>query len=709
MMPLFSLCGVALASSWWVPDDGTLQEVLTLTEDGDDVTIAADWRSADSEVLDVLDDVTITGDSSAPASLPPMNVDGVTVSISNALFPWVAEQDAYYYDDGDEPVGLRVYAADLTLDHVAVSGTEGIAIYAEDSDVRAVDCDFSDHVNYAGIFHVVTYDTHTLTLTGGTLQDNDVAGMGSWSPYYGVANVVVDGTTFTNNGSDLGNGVWLVSAVAAFTDTTFEDTVWDIDTTAIYAENSALVLDGVTFTNIRGGPSTDVISVLGSLASLDARDVTLTWPGVTSDLYTAIYAYDAIATTIDGLRIDGALTQTAPVLLISDTANLNDVVIMNSAGLDAGAVSYSLTAGLTLQRARFCSNTGTASDAAGAVYGIGDATVTGSIFGDNYGEGGIFHLKRGMVAVTNVDFVSNKSAAGSVYSGSTLAYWALQNTIFVREELAISSSALRGLTASYNLWFGNVDDGIGSISSDDVVDDPMFDPGFDPSDCDTYPELLAGSPAIDAGYGGPDPDGSVWDMGAMSGATPLTAPPVDDDSDGYVSAAEGGDDCDDDDATIHPAAPEIPYDGVDQDCSGSDLVDVDGDGYTAVEVGGTDCDDTDALVGPCDSGDTGPDDTGVDDTGPNDTGPSRDRDGDGYTAAWAGGDDCNDGDAEIHPNAWDDPETATDEDCDGANATLSVGGACGCGSTRLAGSGVGSVAVVALGGLLFAARRRTWP
>jgi hypothetical protein len=57
-------------------------------------------------------------------------------------------------------------------------------------------------------------------------------------------------------------------------------------------------------------------------------------------------------------------------------------------------------------------------------------------------------------------------------------------------------------------------------------------------------------------------------------------------------------DCDDGDPAVHPGAEEIPYDGVDNDCQGGDLVDVDGDGHAAVEAGGEDCDDADPAVHP---------------------------------------------------------------------------------------------------------------
>ncbi len=43
---------------------------------------------------------------------------------------------------------------------------------------------------------------------------------------------------------------------------------------------------------------------------------------------------------------------------------------------------------------------------------------------------------------------------------------------------------------------------------------------------------------------------------------------------------------------------EVPYDGVDQDCDGQDLRDVDGDGFESTSAEGDDCDDTDASINP---------------------------------------------------------------------------------------------------------------
>ena len=76
----------------------------------------------------------------------------------------------------------------------------------------------------------------------------------------------------------------------------------------------------------------------------------------------------------------------------------------------------------------------------------------------------------------------------------------------------------------------------------------------------------------------------------------------DSDSDGFTTC-EG--DCNDFDSAINPAATEIWYDGIDQNCDGANDFDQDGDTDDGLLFGGTDCNDTDITLNGLDLDDDG--------------------------------------------------------------------------------------------------------
>jgi len=132
----------------------------------------------------------------------------------------------------------------------------------------------------------------------------------------------------------------------------------------------------------------------------------------------------------------------------------------------------------------------------------------------------------------------------------------------------------------------------------------------------------------------------------------------DDDGDGY-NETEG--DCDDDNVHVYPGATEIG-DGVDNDCDGQvdegmDTSDDDGDGYSEAD-GDCDDDDRDVYPGAEEVGDHVDNDCdGLVDEGTD----FYDDDGDGFTEADG---DCDDDDASTYPNAIDVAD-GVDNDCDG--------------------------------------------
>ena len=153
------------------------------------------------------------------------------------------------------------------------------------------------------------------------------------------------------------------------------------------------------------------------------------------------------------------------------------------------------------------------------------------------------------------------------------------------------------------------------------------------------------------------------DLGTPGDPNPTCCP--DADGDGFADHACGGDDCDDADAAVHPAAREICDGGIDNDCTELTVEDEDGDGdgYTICDG---DCDDADATRNPgeaeaCDGFDNDCD-----------SGTDEDVDGDGDLVTICEG-DCDDTNIDAYPGA---PELCdwADNDCDGALDTDEVDG-----------------------------------
>lgn len=142
-------------------------------------------------------------------------------------------------------------------------------------------------------------------------------------------------------------------------------------------------------------------------------------------------------------------------------------------------------------------------------------------------------------------------------------------------------------------------------------------------------------------------------------ADDIPDPVYDLDHDGF--SAEDGD-CDDNDWAVFPSAEEL-CDGKDNDCDGStdEGWDGDGDGHLPPSCNdGDDCNDADRNINP-DAADIPYD--GIDQNC--DGVDNLDADNDGFDAIEEGGNDCDDADGLIYPGATEVPKDGIDQDCNG--------------------------------------------
>jgi MYXO-CTERM domain-containing protein len=296
-----------------------------------------------------------------------------------------------------------------------------------------------------------------------------------------------------------------------------------------------------------------------------------------------------------------------------------------------------------------------------------------------------YQKPRGRFDLVNNTFLENDGSMGLVYGSSADVRLGIKNNIFQDGGIGVNLYESLYIAGGYNLWYGLTDDseGVAEDLFPDIataVEGAMpvyFD--YQALACDSELYLMPASPGVDVG----DPVLEDWDdtrsdMGAFGG--PGACIP-DDDLDGFnaiVDCNDSGEDVLPADGTldgfyVNPDMPEIPYDGIDQDCDGADLCDVDGDGFapTYEECTGPDCNDADATIFP------GAVDTPYDGIDQDCSGEDEcDADGDGFLwdDAACGGHDCDDTDNTVYPGAPETPDDSIDQDCSGADAIADVDG-----------------------------------
>lgn len=319
----------------------------------------------------------------------------------------------------------------------------------------------------------------------------------------------------------------------------------------------------------------------------------------------------------------------------------------NTAGASGGGVCASGVGDVSLTRSYLHGN---AAKNGGAV-ALVDVSVAGTLsnlrVSDNVVSqdgGGVWLSGSVEIEVVNNTFAGNDGArnGGHIYTTAALSF--VDNILLS----AVDGGGAYGTSATtdrfYNLaWDNSGGDWVGwsdpTGTSGNVEVDPELEAyTADGDETNDSLFLSVGSPAIDAGSPAIfDVDGTRADIGAFGGPD---ADVADGDGDGFYDNV----DCDDNDESINSAQTDVPYDGLDQDCSGADLTDVDGDGADAQLAGGSDCDDDDAAVHP------GAPEVWYDGVDQDCSGGSDyDKDGDHHNASFeADGDDCNDENLTIH-------------------------------------------------------------
>jgi large repetitive protein len=238
-------------------------------------------------------------------------------------------------------------------------------------------------------------------------------------------------------------------------------------------------------------------------------------------------------------------------------------------------------------------------------------------------------------------------------------------------------------------------DGYGSVHLVTSADTDCDDPGESDvsTDCDDFtpainPAATEMCDAVDSNCDGDLVDG----FPNFDGDGEPDCLDLDDDGDGSPDSA----DCNDADPSIYPGAPDIPGDGIDQDCDGADAAqttcfeDADGDDFgttnTVLSSDGdcddagesplsSDCDDGDPSVHPlaielCDAIDSDCDGSLVDGFADIDLDGIPDcADGDADGDGWSEPGDCDDGDATVYPGAPEVANDGIDQDCNGSDAT----------------------------------------
>ena len=611
---------------------------------------------------------------------------------------------------GEDTFGAGLYLQDhavldltggsITGCSVSTTGYSGGGVYAENGSAMTLTSLSIDscEASYGG---AIALDASSAELSNVSFTGNLAEERGGAIYLESAAELSCDGCSFDANEADLGG------AVAVDESSTFVDDEGSYENNVAANEGGAVWLRSAATFELSEFSSNSA-SDGGAIYAYDIGDVleiidgTFTTNDATGE-GGAIFVEDDGELDVDGSTFDENIADSGGAIAFSPGDNSWDLTVTdstfesNEATDDGGAIHVSKGELIALRGVDFLR--GSAGEDGGAlyVYASDELTVTRCLFFDNeateYGGAAVESATVEASTWTNNLVVENDAdnAAGILFDDCEDTSYVANND-FLANDIGSAGAGviwiedggvefLNNIVADnnggYAIYCADTDvDGLSDFFHNDFSDndgggsdfDGCTDPGTDDGNLEDDPDwrsapswdgdesdddyhLDPGSTLVDAGqtdiY---DPDGSVSDIGAFGGPD---AEVNDADGDGYYDTT----DCDDGDATIHPDATETPYDGIDQDCDGVDLVDVDGDGYDG-DV--DDCDDDNAVINP------GAEETWYDGIDADCDGLSDyDADLDLYDDQRYGGLDCDDEDAAVNPSGTEVWYDGVDQDCDG--------------------------------------------
>ncbi|MEZ4322383.1 MAG: putative metal-binding motif-containing protein [Myxococcota bacterium] len=385
----------------------------------------------------------------------------------------------------------------------------------------------------------------------------------------------------------------------------------------------------------------------------------------------------------------------------------------NSATAGGGALAAD-SGSVVVRRSRLVANT---AGVGGLAYGTGATWAFANVYGcgNSADDDAVLSMVAGTWSLENALFFGNGASAvpslGLRASGTALntTVWADAGSPMVDVSGGAFGASVVGTDVDVSQVGISVPSGGGNaggnllwnVSQVGPGTSVVADPGFqvDASSCDTAFYATATASIFDLDPNRSDPDGSPADLGHLGGpGIDLAFWEADRDLDGFLRNV----DCDDDDASVHPGAPDA-CDGIDTDCDGTVEVptttwgDADGDGFgdpadpvteCSVSPGrvtnAEDCDDGDDARNPgaaelCNGIDDDCDlDVDDDDAEVLGTAWYADDDADGYGAMGStpvlsclapsshvdDDTDCDDTSSSIYPGAPEACPDGVDNDCD---------------------------------------------